>query len=148
LGNIGIKKLNIFYISDREGGIDTTMFDNNCKLLYVDIPKKEYLEFLSSKGDKTFAAYNLDSLYILDNGDYSEIKRMITSIEGFNVDVVRGSSQKSHVLSPLEIRLSFYISAMFNCDYNKIFRINSFNILEKRRYLPGINRRGNSFFYN
>jgi hypothetical protein len=141
LGYLGIKKLNVFYISDRDGAADITVFNNNCRLIYIDIPKKEYLKFLITKGAKAFAVYNPNSLYILDNGNHSDIKRMITSVEGFNVDIVRGSSQKSHLLSPLEIRLSFYISAMFNCDYNKIFRINSFNILDKNRYLPGVNRR-------
>jgi len=141
LGTLHIKNLNLFYISDREGGIDTTTFDNNCRLIYIDIPKKAYLNFLATKGDKAFVTYNPKSLYILDNADHSDIKRMITSIDGFNVDIVRGSSQKSHILSPLEMRLSFYISAMFNCDYNKISHINSFNVLDKSRYLPGINRR-------
>lgn len=141
LGNLGIKKLNIFYISDREGVTETKLFDNKCRLLYINIPRKEFFNFLVAEGYNNFCKYNLDSLYILENGDFTEIKRMITNVEGLNVDIVRGSCQKSHILSPLEIRLTFYISAMFNCDYNKITYINSFNILDKKRYLPGISRR-------
>lgn len=42
---------------------------------------------------------------------------------------------KAHALSPLDFRLSCYLMAMFNFDYNLISSLNSFNIMSKDRYL-------------
>ena len=90
-------------------------------------------------------SYNLDSLYILDNKNFGGLKEMITSMEGLNVDIVRGSGQKNHILSPLDIRLSFYISAMFDCDYSMVQKYNAFNKLTKDKYLPRIKNSNKKF---
>lgn len=60
---------------------------------------------------------------------------MITKIQDRAVRVVRGTSQKSHIISPIELRLSCYLMILFNMDYSKLHAQNSFNILTKDRYL-------------
>ena len=63
-----------------------------------------------------------------------------------NVNVGRGGSQKAHALSPLDIRLTTYVMAMFNFDYNLISSLNSFNTMGKDRYLSYIdNHKLNKF---
>lgn len=144
LWSFNIKTLNIFFISaeNREYYVKRIIKDNCCKLTYINIHENEYLNLLAVKnGDREFAHYNPHSLYILDNGSFKDIKRMINTVEELNVDIVRGSSQKSHVLSPLELRLSFYICAIFKGNYSEAFNTNSFNKLEKWKYLPGFNKR-------
>jgi len=56
------------------------------------------------------------------------------------MNVGRGGSQKAHVLSPLDMRLSSYVMAMFNFNYGLISKINAFNHLDKDRYLSYIDR--------
>lgn len=141
---LNIKKLNVFYISgdNEEYFVKRIKKDNCCELTFINTHVNDYLSLLAgNNGCKKFVNYNPHSLYIVENGSFIDIKRMINTVENLNVDVVRGSSQKSHVLSPLELRLSFYISAIFEGNYAKIFSINYFNTLEKRRYLSGFNKR-------
>lgn len=53
------------------------------------------------------------------------------------MDLGRGGSQKSHIISPLDIRLSAYLMALYNFNYKTTFiSINTINILPKDRYLP------------
>lgn len=47
----------------------------------------------------------------------------------------KGGSQKAHVLSPLDIRLSAYLMAMYNFNFNSISDLIEFNDLSKDRYL-------------
>jgi hypothetical protein len=85
---------------------------------------------------ENFLEYNKYSLYIFWDIDYFEIKNLITKIKDCPVIIGRGSSQKSHILSPLEFRLSTYLMAMFNFDYKLICGLNQFNFLSKDQYLP------------
>jgi hypothetical protein len=60
--------------------------------------------------------------------------------------VGRGGSQKAHALSHLDFRLSSYLMAMFNFDYNLIYSLNSFNFMGKDRYLSYMDKpRSNKF---
>lgn len=52
------------------------------------------------------------------------------------MNVVRGSSQKSHMVSPIDFRLSCYLMILCNMNYKKFYSENSFNIITKDRYLP------------
>jgi hypothetical protein len=146
LKKLGIKKLNLFHIKNDKEGEKTKPFIRkfrleNCGITFYALSIKDYLEILAKCTGAEFTLYNPYSLYILENGNYTDLKRMLTNIGGIKVDIVRGSSQKAHILSPLEIRLSFYISAMLECHYTKISYINSFNTLDKNRYLPIVNNR-------
>jgi hypothetical protein len=77
----------------------------------------------------------------LRNGSFLDIKNLFAKINGYEVNVGRGGSQKAHALSPLDFRLSSYLIAMFNFDYSKITYLNAFNDLEKDRYLSYMDRR-------
>ena len=79
--------------------------------------------------------FNKDSLFIVRGGNWIDIKNLFATINNQNVNVGRGGSQKAHALSPLDLRLSCYLMAMFNFDYKLISKLNSFNILTKDRYL-------------
>jgi len=46
-----------------------------------------------------------------------------------------GGGQKAHILSPLDIRLSCYLLAMFNFNHEVISYLNIFNNITKERYL-------------
>jgi hypothetical protein len=144
LKKFGIKKLNLFHIKNDKEGEKTKPFIRkfrleNCGRTFYALSIKDYIEILAKCTGAEFTLYNTYFLYILENGNYTDLKRMLTNIGGIKVDIVRGSSQKAHILSPLEIRLSFYISAMLECHYTKIYSINSFNTLDKNRYLPIVN---------
>jgi hypothetical protein len=83
-----------------------------------------------------FLDYNINSMYILRSGNYIDIKNMFTSINGYRVNIGRGGSQKAHMLSPLDFRLSCYMMAMFNFNYKHISHLNTFNSINKDKYLP------------
>jgi hypothetical protein len=95
----------------------------------------EFIQFLDNSDEK-FLDYNKNSLYILRNSDYKDVKLLFNSIGNHKVDIGRGGGQKSHLVSPLELRLSCYLMAMFNFKYSDLCRLNTFNLLDKKRYLP------------
>ena len=67
--------------------------------------------------------------------NYIDIKNIFAKIEEHEVNIGRAFNQKSHIMSPLEFRLSFYLLAIYNFNYNLISSINSFNNINKNRYL-------------
>ena len=71
---------------------------------------------------------------ILRNGNFLDIKNLFDAVNNCQVNLGRGGSQKSHLLSPLDFILSAYLMAMFNFDYKLISSLNTFN-LSKERYL-------------
>ena len=60
----------------------------------------------------------------------------IFPVNDFDVNIGRGSSQKAHVVSPLDFRVSCYLMALFKFDYKYISYLNTFNVISKDRYLP------------
>jgi len=75
--------------------------------------------------------YNKDSLYIFRDANYYHVKNLIKKINGYDINLGRGGGQKAHVLSPIELRLSFYLMAMFNFNYNLLSSLNIFNFIDK-----------------
>jgi hypothetical protein len=63
---------------------------------------------------------------------------MFALVQDTKVRIVRGSSQKSHVVSPIDLRLSSYWLILNSMNYQKTFRKNAFNILDKSKYLPSL----------
>lgn len=57
-------------------------------------------------------------------------------VRDIDVIISGGSQVKRHILSPLEIRLSSYLIAIFNMNPIEAINHNDFNLLEKDRYLP------------
>jgi len=134
LGRIGIETLNIFSISNSD--IETSLFttDKGSYIRYVDINKERFIEFINHE-DQNFLNYNKNSLYILRGGNFLDIKNTFSSINNCQINVGRGGSQKAHIISPLDLRLSTYLLAMFSFDFNFINSLNTFNTLSKDRYL-------------
>lgn len=56
--------------------------------------------------------------------------------EDIYVIVSDGSNLKKHLLSPLQTKLTSYITALFNLDCLKVFNHNRFNTLDSSTYLP------------
>jgi hypothetical protein len=133
LSGIGMKKLAIFSIDDQVSNINIKKAINGSFITYLEMNCLEFKKILTSNAD--FFEYNKYSLYILRGGIYLDIKNLFANINDYRVYLGRGGSQKSHILSPLDIRLSTYMMAMFNFDYNLIKDQNTFNTLDKDRYL-------------
>lgn len=138
---MNIDKLSIFSInmSNMSDKVNTIKIREPSAILYMEIGLGKFIEIINGpKAD--FMEYNYHSLYILRNGSYKDIKNILTRVNGCNTNLGRGGSQKAHILSPLDFRLSCYLLAMFNFNYKLINDLNTFNHLSKDRYLPYIER--------
>jgi hypothetical protein len=113
------------------------------KLHYLDLNREQFINFLNS--DHKFVDYNKNSFYIVRNGNFLDIKNLFANINGCPANIGRGGSQKSHALSPLDLRLSSYIMAIFECDYKLISSLNAFNNMGKDRYLSYTNKYSKSY---
>jgi hypothetical protein len=132
---INIERLNIFCINNKLDD-ETIHYTNDIgpsDLRYVELNSKRFSEFINS--DKDFWEYNKNSLYILRNGNFLDIKNIFATINGIQYNVGRGSSQKAHALSPLDLRLSYYTMGMFNFNSKAISAFNYFDEMNKDRYL-------------
>src|SRR6266487_3668799 len=132
-----IEKLHIYSINNDEmlKEFNVVQIKEPSRVDYIEIGLENFTKHLC-RPDISFMSYNKHSLYILRNGNYKDVKSIITNINGYNVSVGRGGGQKSHMISPLGFRLSCYLMALFNFDYKLINSLNSFNDIEKYRYLP------------
>jgi hypothetical protein len=102
--------------------------------LFMEMNLEDFISQLNVNTD--FTTYNPNTLFIFRDSNYQEIKSLLTNIGGANVDLVRGSSQKAHILSPLDLRLSTYMLALIGLNYSKLSFFNVFNDLVKEKYLP------------
>jgi hypothetical protein len=128
-----VKELNIFSIDDNIEKMKIIRRNNGSPISYTEMKREQFVTILNSKAN--FSDYNRYSLYILRDGNFLDIKNLFAKVNGHETNVGRGGSQKAHFLSPLDIRLSAYVMAMFNCNYDTISNLNAFNSLEKARYL-------------
>jgi hypothetical protein len=92
--------------------------------------------FLDNPDNTNFWEYNRHTLYMLKNGNYLDLKEMFIKIQEDHVRLARGSNQKSHVVSPIDLRLSCYLMLLFNLNFSKLWKENSFHLIDKSRYLP------------
>jgi hypothetical protein len=132
---ISIKELNIFCIDNHLDNKDVNFIQtkNHCKIKYAELNTEVFKNYLNA--DKVFLDNNKNSLYIIRGGNYLDIKNLFAVIENCPTNLGRGGSQKSHMLSPLDLRLSSYLMAMFNFNYKVINNLNTFNYISKERYL-------------
>jgi len=133
LSGMKIKQLNIFSIKGQLDSVNVINTDKGSKVMYFDTDVEQFVKF--SNYDGKFSTFNKNSLYILRGGNFIDIKNLFATIDNHCVNLGRGGTQKSHVLSPLDLRLSSYLMAMFNFDYKLINNLNTFNYLSKDRYL-------------
>jgi hypothetical protein len=128
-----IEKLAIFSVSAKTLDVNCVKNTKDSNVSYVEIELKDFIKTLNN--NNSFLDYNKDSLYILRDGDFLDIKNIFHSVEDCHANIGRGGSQKSHILSPLDFRLSSYLLAMFNLNYELVSSLNVFNSLSKDRYL-------------
>lgn len=136
LGFMKMDKLYIFSIDTRvpAGKISINKVKESSLINYVELGTEDFIKFLKLDNHK-FTDYNKDCLYILRNGSYIDIKNMLTEINGSLVKLGRGGGQKAHLISPLDFRLTSYLLAMFNFDSKLISCLNTFDNIDKNRYL-------------
>ncbi len=134
-----INEINIFCIDDNPGVV---VYDikKPCSLRLITLGVEDFIKVLNSP-EFNFLEFNKNSIYILRKSNHMDIKLLFNKINSHAVDIGRGGGQKSHVLSPIDFRLSSYLMAMFNFNYNYVCYLNIFNILDKSRYLPFINKK-------
>jgi len=135
LAVLNVDKLNIISIVDTVcTEIVSTSTNKGSTVLYAELDIKNFIEYLNNE-DNAFIKANPYTIYIIRGGVFIDLKNLFSTISGYNVTVGRGGSQKSHMLSPLDLRLSFYLIAMFEFNYEIIKDLNGFNDLDKNRYL-------------
>ncbi len=113
-----IDKLHIYSVNNNEvlKEFNLIQIKEPSRVNYIEIGLENFTKHLC-RLDVDFMDYNKNALYVLRNGNYMDVKSIITNINGYNVSVGRGGSQKSHMISPLDFRLSCYLMALFNFDY-------------------------------
>lgn len=136
-----IEKLNIFsiYYSSESNSINFIVVNNGSEITYAEIKPEHFIIFLNGKNNG-FIDYNKDSLYLVKGGNYLDIKILFALINHNEASFGRGGSQKSHILSNLDFRLSCYLMAMFGFNHKLINYLNTFNDLDKDRYLSWLDR--------
>jgi hypothetical protein len=138
LAAMHLKALNIFSIDDDIERMKVVRVNKGSPITYTEMKREQFITILNSNVD--FSTYNRYSLYILRNGGFLDIKNLFINISGYQTNMGRGGSQKAHILSPLDFRLSAYVMAMFNFNYGLISNLNAFNDLDKSRYLSYLDR--------
>ena len=140
-----IKELNIFSIDNNLEEMRVIRRDNGSLITYTEMSQEHLINLLRfSKEKADFLDYNKYSLYILRDGGFLDIKNLFSEINGYATNIGRGGSQKAHILSPLDFRLSAYVMALFNFNYALISYLNDFNSLEKHRYLSYLDKTSKS----
>ena len=131
-----IERMTIFSIDNgsKLNTINSVTTNNGSNVTYIEMKPEYFIKFLNQEGTN-FIDYNMHSMYIIRGGNFIDIKNLFKMINDCHVNIGRGGPQKSHVLSPLDFRLSCYLMALFNFNNNLISSLNTFNDLSKDRYL-------------
>ena len=140
LANIGIKELDIFSIHNKSDGPSHSLAYSNkgCSINYIEVKSDTFMKLINH--EKDFRDYNKHSLYIVRGGNYIDIKNLFATVNNREVNLGRGGSQKAHMLSPLDFRLSCYMMAMTGFDHNVVNNLNTFNYVNKDRYLSWMDK--------
>jgi len=117
LNYLRIKELNIFSIQETKGTDEVAVIKGLTEISLIKFSKKDFLKF-SSNPEKRLLDYNENSLYILRNGKYNDVKSLLRQICNCDVDIDRAIAQSYNVLSGLEFRLSCYLIAINHEYYN------------------------------
>lgn len=133
---MGIYKLNLFYIYKNSiDEVDPFNIIKPSKVSVYKISENKFMEILKNP-DNNFLDFNKHSLYIFNNSDFLNIKRIFSYNNTYNINISKGGGQKSHIVSPLEIRLFSYLMAIFNCQVDILNNKIAFDKLEKDKYVP------------
>src|SRR6266480_4086130 len=134
-----IEKLNIvaIYPTSTLEKVNYIKINEPSTVKYLETNAEDFVSYLNNPLSD-FSNHNKYTLYIIKGGNYIDIKNIFSHINGFDTNVGRGSSQKVHIISPLDFRLYCYLLAMFKFNYRLISYLNTFNDIPKCRYLPYI----------
>lgn len=137
LGDMFVNSTFIFSINLREDIMQEIFYikAGNLSITYIEIGVNHFIE-MYTKNPLRFYVLNKKALYILRNGTYFDLNYILSHIGEYGINLGRGGSQKSHIISPLELRFMSYLMAMYNFDFKYILNLNTFNVLPKLRYLP------------
>ncbi len=140
LNHLRINNLFIFSIHGSKEEVQKfEIVDKLCSIFYIEINIEDFKQLLKNPNPNSilgyFFQYNKKSLYILRDNNYIDVKNLFTDIEGYRVNIGRGGGQKAHLVSPLEFRLSTYLMAICNMNYQLFSSLNTFNSINKKRYL-------------
>ncbi len=126
---MNINKLNIIaiYPLDTLEKINFVKINEPSVIKYLEVNADDFISYLNNPS-YNFLDYNKYTLYIIKEGSYLDIKNIFIKINDFDVNIGRGSSQKAHVVSPLDFRVSCYLMALFKFDYKYISYLNTFNV--------------------
>lgn len=136
MSHLNVDKFIIFSINLSDV-VNTNIYTYNeqSNVKYIEINLLDFIYFVNSE---KFLRYNPFCLYILRDGTYRDMKYILSHVGKQGVNLGRGGGQKSHILSPLDLRLSCYLMALGLMNYKETFSCNTFNKLSKKRYLPQI----------
>lgn len=109
--------------------------EEGISVTYVEMGINYFIKMLNENPARFFIL-NKKTLYIFRDSTYSDINSILRSIGSEGLNLVRGSNQKSHVVSTLELRFFFYLLALKGDNYRAIMNLNSFDELPKSMYLP------------
>lgn len=135
VNHMNLDSLNIFSIS-----INNTMdyeyleLNSPSNIKYLEMSALFFMENILDNPDYDFWKYNLNSLYIVRNGNFSDIQEMFISVQERKTKVVKGNSVKAHMVSALDFRLSSYLMILCNMDYKLYYKGHSFNKVNKTEY--------------
>jgi len=125
--------------------IFSIVIDETFEYKVTEVEQVKYIEmglvyfinnYLGNPNNTEFWKYNKDTLYILRDSNYSDVNKLFSRVKDVNMSVTRGTSQKAHMVSPIDFRLSCYLMILCDMNYKKFCAENSFNVISKDRYLP------------
>lgn len=147
LNIMNIERLNIFIVDTEMSNDFIWVVNKDSNIKLIKSSPEQFINFINSDFD-TFLLYNPYSLYIIRGNtkgpSYKYIKYLFKKINEYDMNIGRGGSQKAHILSPLDFKLSCYLMAFFDFNHKLINGLNLFNELEKERYLSWWNRYNNN----
>lgn len=137
--NINIDILYIMSIViDDKCSCEIIEYTGPSKIIYIEMSIEYFMEKMLDDQAYDFWRHNKNTLYLLRNGNFSDLTLLFTSIDEKKVRIVKGNSQKSHLISPMDLRLSSYMLILYNMDYKKLYKLNAFNNVSKDKYLSFI----------
>jgi NADH-ubiquinone oxidoreductase chain 5 len=138
LNFFGIKVTYVFYIGDFEEK-SYTLNPTSCGhldqvIVFMHFKFEEWLLFVNSK-QYDFTKHNNHCLYIIRNGTFKNVKKLFQLLSWKPVNIGRGSAQKSHITSDLDIRMQTYLLSMYDLNVNSVRYNNNFTNVSKSAYL-------------
>jgi len=131
---MGIDILNIIDIKKQPvNTVNIAKVNPSSTITYVEIHPLAFIEIMLNDSD--FLNRNKHTLYLLRDANFIILKALFSRINGYDVNICKGNSQKSHLLSHLDLRLSNYIMALYNFNYKKSSFLNNFSDMSKDKYL-------------